>query len=350
MAADYAEPLTEGYYFSEEQGKGGSPKFILQIMYDKATDEWLASILPWCDYNCAINILDLSVGAWIPITMDDSEEVPRYVAVWGNQRVKEANAGAANSWFTSSYNFQRDMTGKIASSKWKSSDKTYATIATTAVGGLMDGLGLLIANSGSVKETDVSLEWVPNGDGSLTAIVHKLVITNNDKQKVETNRFTLHKFYPHQKIGFYCKEENINKHCIQNDLVYFKEFFNNTSEPYQQIWLKCFDAIRYNPFLTEGLKKKTTKKEGLYYGEWQLEFWKTLDREKFNNAMYKYWALEEYFTDMPDEFRALLPEFRYAAKDGYIYLGQLDKKGNPKGLVAIRDRQGNISYSDYSKK
>lgn len=370
LAADYCEPLTEGFYFSEEQGENGSPKFILYITFNQEIGEWQASIPLWCSYNRAINILDLNISQNTPITVDDTYEIPRFVAVWGNQRVKEANSAAANGWFTSSYNFQRNMVGKIASKKWKTSDKTYATIATTAGGAILDGIGMLIANSGEVKETDVTLEWVPNGDGTLTAVVNKLVIINGGKRKNEINRFTLYKFYPHQRIAFYCKISSLNVHSLLNTLLYSKTLASDVADGTMkndncQIILRCFDPIRYNPFLYEGLKKKPKGVPGeIRYGECFPEFWKTLDQKRFNNAMYKSWALDAFFSDMPDEYRELLPKMNYYAVNGYVFLGDfpspnslgkkfLSKLGKnqfdaekiwPKGFVAVREPNGNISY------
>lgn len=355
LSEDYTQPLTEGWYFSEDEGKNGFPKFVLWIKYNEIDDEWYAYIEMPCEYNRSISPYDLKISDKKTISVDDSGDIPRYVAVWGNQRVKEADANIANKWFTGSYNFQRKMTGKIASSKLKSSDQLYATIGISAGGVLMDGIGLLISNSGKVKETDVTLEWVPNGDGTLTAVANKLEIVNGKPKNNETSKFTLHKFYPHQQIAFYGKIDNVNVHCLQNHFQYSKTLASDVAEGtlgevYHQVLLRCFEPLRYNPFLEEGLKKKPGKDaDDMCFGKYFPNFWETLDQKKFNNAMYKSWALETFFSNMPMEYREHLPSMTYHAENGRIYLGELDKNGKPKGLVAIRDEKGNVSYENYSK-
>lgn len=321
----------EGIWFSDIQGDANQP-YIAFVLKVDALGEPNIKLWEGCQFYKEFAKFKDNQGRSVekpsPVlenTSNSDESNHRYIAQWGDQRIKNSKDNSVMALQGLSNSLRTETARAVASAPWGNLGEVLAVQATSSLISVLLEAGADLLSTSSVKSYSATLVLGDVCAGEIAA--HLLIYTKTIKtgqNPISSNRdikFNLYKWYPHNELTFmsdtYSSMANI-LHTSPNKVE--TKYYGKTS-----------------PFSYKNGNKNGREMEIM------------TGKKKFNEKMYIDFARERVFWQMNnDTTKYLVPpseKLKYYSYSGNTYLSGWDEKNNKEvNYKAEKKADGTISF------
>lgn len=321
----------EGIWFSDMQGDANQPYIAFMLKADAVGEPYI-KIWEGCQFYKEFAKYKDNQGRSVenssPVlenTSNSDDGSHRYIAQWGDQRIKDSKDNSAMALQGLSNSLRTETARAVTSAPSGHLGEVLAVQATSSLFSAFLEVGADLLSTSSVKSYSATLMLGSIYAGEMPAgllIDTETIITGQNPISSNRNiRFNLYKWYPHNELTFmsdsYSSMEELI-HTFPNKVE--TKYYRNTS-----------------PFSYKS-GNKNGRKMAIMTG-----------KKKFNEQMYIDFARERIFWQMnSDTTRNLVPSperMKYYSYSGNTYLAGWDEKNNTEvNYKAEKKADGTVSF------
>ncbi len=321
----------EGIWFSDMQGEYNQP-YIAFVLKVDALGEPNIKLWDGCQFYKEFSKFKDNQGRSIdnssPVlenTFNSDDGNHRYIAQWGDQRIKDSKDNSAMALQGLSNSLRTETARAVASAPSGHLGEVLAVQATSSLFSVLLEAGADLLSTSSVKSYSATLMLGDINAGEMSAgllIDTETIITGLNP--ISSNReikFNLYKWYPHEEVTFVSNTFYTMSYLIRNSPNKEETKYYGTTSPFS-----------YRDGNKNGRKMVIIAR-----------------KKKFNEQMYIDFARERIFWQMnSDTTKNLVPpseEMRYYSYSGNTYLTGWDDKNNTEvNYKAEKKADGTISF------